>query len=131
MFILSWLRVCTRRVHTRLRETQVRRNVWTLPLFFCCLAKSSEFGDNQCLFIRWHSNSLLIDKSLMISICTHSSFQRADGSQDIGGGGHGDGDKGKKPLNQVSKRADLLKLGQLTLHLVFESTLSQQTRNSL
>ena len=37
----------------------------------------------------------------------------------------------EKPLNQVSKRADLLKLGQLTLHLVFESTLSQQTRNSL
>ena len=33
VFILSWLRVCTRRVHTRLRETQVRRNVWTLPLF--------------------------------------------------------------------------------------------------
>ena len=69
--------------------------------------------------------------AMIIPICTHSGFQRADGSQDNGGGGHGDGDKGKKPLNQVSKRADLLKLGQLTLHLVFESTLSQQTRNSL
>ena len=123
MFILSWLRVCTRRVHTRLRETQVRRNVWTLPLFSAVWPKVR----NLVLI-----NVYLYDGTAMIiPICTHSGFQRADGSQDNGGGGHGDGDKGKKPLNQVSKRADLLKLGQLTLHLVFESTLSQQTRNSL
>ena len=46
-------------------------------------------------------NLVLIDvylydgTAIIIPICTHSGFQRADGSQDNGGGSHGNGDKSK------------------------------------
>ena len=41
--------------HTSERNASTQKRL-DFATFFCCLAKSSEFGVNQCLFIRWHSN---------------------------------------------------------------------------
>ena len=76
--------------HTSERNASTQKRL-DFATFFRCLAKSSEFGVNQC-------NVYLYDgTAIIIPICTHSGFQRADGSQDNGGGGHGDGDKSKTP----------------------------------